>query len=163
VDGHGYAILMIVLGFVFVLSIVPIVGGLLHARRERTLVHAERMKALELSRELPDDVATARIQAAFGQVPAPDKSVEEESLPAKCFSTAFWVAFWGFAGAAGLGGSNVSPGVAYAIAASTGAIGVTAMICGAILGARASAVSIPTRSAKHTIEDDALDVVSCRG
>jgi hypothetical protein len=121
VDGNGYAILGIVLGFVFVLSIVPIVGGLLHARRERTLVHAERMKALELGRDLPDVVATTRIQAAFGKSSPQEKTDVEESLPAKCFSTAFWVAFWGFAGAAGLGGSNVSPGVAYAIAASTGA------------------------------------------
>jgi len=163
VDGNGYAILGICLGFVFLISLVPIVGGFLHAHRERSLVHAERMKALELGRELPDDVATARIKAAFGKSSDTDKSGGGESLPAKCFSTALWVAFWGFAAAAGLGGSQVSSGVAYAIAASAGAIGVTAMICGAILGARAPVATVPGRFSKSRIEDDALDVVSCRG
>jgi len=163
VDGHGYAILGIALGFVFVMSLVPIIGGFLHARRERTLVHSERMKALDLGRELPDDVATARINAAFGNTSASVEGGGGESLSAKCFSTAFWVAFWGFAAAAGLGGSQVSTGVAYAIAASAGAIGVTAMICGAVLGARAPVAALPGRVPKPRIEDDALDVVSCRG
>ena len=54
----------------------------------------------------------------------------------KCFSTALWVAFWGFAAAAGLGGADVNAGVAYAIASSAGAIGVTAIICGTVLAAR---------------------------
>ena len=147
----------------FLISLVPIIGGFLHARRERTLVHAERMKALDLGRELPDDVATARIKAAFGKSSASDKSGGGESLAAKCFSTALWVAFWGFAAATGLGGSQVSTGVAYAIAASAGAIGVTAMICGAILGAQAPVAADPGHFSKPRVEDDALDVVSCRG
>jgi len=163
VDGDGYAILGISLGFVFLISLVPIIGGFLHARRERTLIHAERMKALDLGREMPDDVATARIKAAFGKSSASDESGKGESLAAKCFSTALWVAFWGFAAAAGLGGSQVSTGVAYAIAASAGAIGVTAMICGAILGARPPVAAVPGRFSKPRVEDDALDVVSCRG
>ena len=147
----------------FLISLVPIIGGSLHARRERTLVHAERMKALDLGRELPDDVATARIKATFGKSPASDESGGERSLAHKCFSTALWVAFWGFAAAAGLGGSQTIAGVAYAIAASTGAIGVTAMICGAILGAQAPVAGQPGRFSKPRIEDDALDVVPCRG
>ncbi len=162
-DVNGYAVLGVCLGFVFLISLVPIVGGLLHARRERTLVHAERMKALELGRELPDEAATARIKAAFGKSSASDESGGGEPLAAKCFSTALWVAFWGFAAAAGLGGSQASAGVAYAIAASAGAIGVTAMICGAILGGRAPVAARPGRSSKPRIEDDAFDVVSCRG
>lgn len=162
-DGHWYAILGICLGFVFLISIVPIIGGIWHSRREQTFVHAERIKALELGRDLPDDVATARIRAAFGKPEVSDERGDGESLSAKCFSTAFWVAFWGFGSAAGLGGSQTSVGVAYAIAASAGAIGVTAMICGAVLGARTPAEAPRYRSSKQRIEDDALDVVSCRG
>jgi hypothetical protein len=37
------------------------------------------------------------------------------------------------------------------------------MICGAILGARAPVAGERNRLSKTTIEDDALDVVSCRG
>ena len=81
-DGQAYAIIGIVFGFVFLISLVAIVGGLLQARRERTLNHAERMKALELGRELPDDVATARIKAAFGQSSAPEDG-GRESLASK--------------------------------------------------------------------------------
>ena len=153
------------IGFVFLLSVIPIVGGLMYARRERLLTHAERMKALEMGGALPDDAATARIKAALGQSPADDDR-GKDSLARKCFSTALWVAFWGFAAAAGLGGAAVNTGVAYAIASSAGAIGMTAIICGTILASnQAPATNHSDFRAKplNHHDADALDVVSCRG
>jgi hypothetical protein len=150
--------------FVFLLIIIPVVGGLMYARRERLLTHAERMKALELGKALPDDATTARIKAAVGQGTA-DAEGSTGSLARKCFSTAVWVALWGFAAAAGLGGAAVSSGVAYAIAAATGAIGVTAVICGTILAVQVAPVAEDAMEcAKRRTDDaDAFDVVSCRG
>jgi hypothetical protein len=153
----------IVFGFVFLVSIVPIIGGLMYARRERLLTHAERMRALELGAQLPDEAAIARVRASSGQSASANDG-DEGSLVRKCYSTAVWVAFWGFAAAAGLGGAAVSAGVAYAIAASAGAIGVTSVICGTILASRASVTSLANGYGKSTTDDvDAFDVVSCRG
>jgi hypothetical protein len=153
----------IVFGFVFLVSIVPIIGGLMYARRERLLTHAERMRALELGARLPDDAATARVRASSGQSASADNG-DKGSLAGKCYSTALWVAFWGFAAAAGLGGADVSAGVAYAIAASAGAIGVTSVICGTILASRATVANLANGYGKSTTDDvDAFDVVSCRG
>jgi hypothetical protein len=152
------------IGVVFLLSIVPIVGGFMYARRGLLLTHAERMKALELGVDLPDHAATARIRAAQGQSPADDRG-GNESLARKCFSTALWVAFWGFGAAAGLGGADVNAGVVYAIASSAGAIGVTAIVCGTVLASRPAPTSDYSNvHAKPTNADaDAFDVVSCRG
>jgi hypothetical protein len=157
------AAIVIGIAFVFLLSVIPIVGGFIHAHRDRVLTHTERMKALEMGRELPGHEATARLRAAFGQ-PAPADEGDVASLARKCWSTALWVAFWGFGASAGLGGASVSSGVALAIAVSAGAIGVTAMICGTILASTA-AVNAPLNGyAKHRIHDaDAIDVVSRRG
>ena len=116
----------------FLISLVSIVGGFQHAKRVRLLTHEERMKALELGRELPTDEPVA---------PSGGES-KPESLPRKCFSTAFWVGFGGFIAAASQGftpaaGLGIAGhGIAIAIAASTGAIGVTALICGTILAAK---------------------------
>ena len=152
------------MSMVFLLTIIPIVGGFMYARRGLLLTHAERMKALELGAELPDHAAAARIRAALVPPPANDDG-RPESLARKCFSTALWVAFWGFAAAAGLGGADVSAGVAYAIASSAGAIGVTAIICGTVLASRREpAAHDAINHAKLATEDaDAFDVVSCRG
>jgi hypothetical protein len=147
---------------VFVIGVMSIVGGFIHARRERQLVHAERLKALEWGIVLADGGTDARKGAA----PTPSSTTEvgsREALARKSYSTALWVAFWGFAAAAGLGGADVSAGVAYAIAASTGAIGVTAVICGTILAARMPAASHADAYMKQTADADAYDVVSCRG
>ena len=141
------------------ISLVAIVGGFVQVRRQRMLAHAERMKALDLGRSMPDDVATARIRAAFGRLTG--SSDEEASPSRKCFSTAIWVAFWGVMAAAS--GSGVSPGVSLAIAASVGAIGVTSVICGTVLAARSSEATAHQHAAKAPIEDDAFDVVSSRG
>jgi hypothetical protein len=147
---------------VFMVAVIPIVGGLMYARRERLLTHAERMRALELHTELPDHAALSRTKAATGQSVADEAS--QGSLARKCYSTAVWVAFWGFAAAAGLGGAEASAGVAYAIASAAGAIGVTAVICGTVLASRVPSAEHLNGYAKRTVEDaDAFDVVSCRG
>jgi hypothetical protein len=152
------------LGMLFLLTVIPIVGGLIYAHRERVLTHTERMKALELGAELPDRAATARIKATLGQ-PTREDDGGKESLARRCFSTAVWVAFWGFAAAAGLGGADVNAGIAYAIASSAGAIGVTAIICGTVLASRPTQSAYDSNNhAKHATDDaDAFDVVSCRG
>jgi hypothetical protein len=150
-----------VLGGVFLLALVAIVGGFLHYRRERLLSHKERMKALDLGREMPDDAATARIKAAFGSPSSAGDSEASEPLARKCFSTALWVAFWGFLGASQ--GGWVNPAIAIAIAASVGAIGVTAMICGATLAMRSPAEAPYRPVAKSAMEADSFDVVSRRG
>jgi hypothetical protein len=146
------------IGGAAVISLVAIFGGFMQVRRERMLTHAERMKALELGRSMPDDAATARIRAAFGKLTGSD---EDASPSRKCFSTAIWVAFWGFMAAAS--GAAASTGVALGIAASVGAIGVTAIICGTVLAAKESATAPPIGSSKPRIEEDAFDVVSSRG
>jgi hypothetical protein len=63
-----------------------------------------------------------------------------------------------------LGGAAVSTGVAYAIAASAGAIGVTAVICGTVLASNTTAKDPLNGYVKHRVGDaDAIDVVSRRG
>ena len=148
-------------GGMFLLGLVGIVGGFLHYRRERLLTHQERMKALELGAELPDDAATARIKAVYGTSATDKSSDESESIARKCFTTALWVAFWGFLAAASPGGpARFATATSVAIAASAGAIGVTAMICGTILAMRPPARTITT---KPGFEADTYDTVARRG
>lgn len=154
-------VIFAVLGGSILVALVAIVGGFLHYRRERLLTHAERMKALEMGREMPDDAATARIRAAFGTLSSGDKDGEPESLPRKCYSTALWVAFWGFLAASQGGWVNQS--IAIAIAASVAAIGVTAFVCGTVLAARTHTGPTAASFRKERIDADAFDVVSRRG
>ena len=44
-----------IVGMSIPIILVPVILGLRHARLERELEHAERMKALELGRTLPKD------------------------------------------------------------------------------------------------------------
>ena len=148
-------------GGTFLIALVAIIGGFLHHRRERLLSHQERMKALDLGREMPDHVSTARIKAALGTLSSGHDEDESGSLARKCFSTALWVAFWGFLAASQ--GGWVNHAVAGAVAASVGAIGVTAIICGTILAFRPPAAATLRPVSKPAVEADALDVVSCRG
>ena len=156
------SLVAIVLGNVVLISLVAIIGGFLHHRRERLLKHAERMKALELGRELPEDRSAAQTKAVFNTFSSGSESAAEssESLPRKLISTAFWVAFWGFAFAAQ--GGFFNQGIAIAIAVAAGAIGVAAIVCGTVLASRAP-VSSSAAAFKPKIEDDAFDVVSSRG
>ena len=126
-------------GGLMLLGLIAIVGRFLHYRRERLLVHAERMKALELGRELPDDAA-ARIKAASeAETPeaAEGSAKGEKSLPIQVYTMTAWTsgcgmlfACWSSANAHG------GIGVALAIALAAGAIGVTGMICGTILASK---------------------------
>jgi hypothetical protein len=147
-------------GLGFILVLAAIVGGLLflHFRRERLLFHEERMKALELGRELPDTAAIARLKAVCTDPGGVGKS---ESLPRTCYSTALWVAFWGFVFASQAG--HGSEAIAVVIAVSAGSIGVTAVICGTILATRTRSARTSRVASKPFIESDALDVVSSRG
>jgi hypothetical protein len=148
-----------ILGGTFLIGLVSIVGGLLQSRRVRFLTHLERMKALEVGRELPSDA-----------VPPSGGEIKYESLARKCFSTAFWVGLAGGAAAASQGFIQTATpgiadlGIAIAIVTSTGAIGVTALICGTVLATKAPLA--PARRAgshKFESESDAFDVVSTRG
>jgi len=119
------------LGSVVLIALVAIVGGFLHSRRERLLTHNERIKALEMGRELPDDAATARIKAVYGVV---EKSeTDAKSFATQCYNNTGYICGSGFFFAMV---SSSSHGVAYALAAASGAIGVTGLICGTILASR---------------------------
>lgn len=134
-DTQTLVVMSIIIGTVLV-SLVAIVGGFIHYRRERLLMNAERMKALEMGRDLPDDQHTAQLKAIFSGTNSDESGNGCDSNPArKAYSTALWVAFWGFLAASG-SGNHVNQAVAIAIAASVGAIGVTAMICGTVLATR---------------------------
>jgi len=167
------SILGLIIGAGVVVGLVAIVGGFLQNRRDRLLTHQERLKALELGREVPDDVATARMKVAWG-VASRDKQADSGdddegasgALSRKAFSTAIWVAFWGFLAAGqsvSVGRSPVITAVCIGIAASTGAIGVTAVICGTILAMRTPKSGSSGVTRKAEFEGDALDVVSRRG
>ncbi len=127
--------------------LIACIGGFLHARRGRLLVHAERMKALELGREMPDDPATARLKAIHQiETPEAEESPSQpKSLANQCYSTTGYVCGCGFV-FAWMAQSN--HGVAIASAAATGAIGVTGMICGTVLAAKSTA-SNESRSLAH--------------
>ena len=154
-------LLYVILGAVVLISLVAIIGGFLQCRRERLLDHRERMRALELGQEMPDDAATARIKAAFGVSRNDDKGDWEGSPARKCFSTTLWIAFWGFLAAGQAGAANRA--VAVAIASSVGAVGVAGMIGGTILALRASAAPTSNSISKPAIDADAFDVVCSRG
>jgi hypothetical protein len=153
------ALIVILICGVVLLALVAIVGGFVHSRRERLLTHQERMKALELGRDLPDNAATARVKAVFG-AGSTDEG-DARSLARKCFSTALWVGFWGFLFASQTSWANM--GIAIVIACSAGAVGVTAMICGTILALRGSSDVDHRLATKPAFESDAFDVVSRRG
>jgi hypothetical protein len=147
-------------GGLTLLGLVGIVGGLLYRHRARLLTHQERMTALELGRDLPDDSATGRLKAIFGASSSGEPD-ESRSLARKCFSTALWVAFWGFVFAS-QGGWNHT-GISIVIALSAGAIGVTATICGTILAVHGRSAASTAAHSKGLIDSDAFDVVSRRG
>jgi hypothetical protein len=158
-------IAMTSIGGLMLLGLVGTIGGFLHYRRERLLLNQERMKALELGRQPPDDPETARVKAMYGARSSRDEA-RSRSLARKCFNTALGVGCVGF-------GTAILPGllpfgfantdVVIAIAASAGAIGVTAIICGTILALRMPSEPPPMGASKPAVESDAFDVVSSRG
>lgn len=160
-DANIPTFLYAMFGGMLLIAMVSIFGGFLHYRRERLLTHTERMKALELGREMPDDAATARVKAASGISPSDDKTDDIGSLARRCFTTALWVALGGFLAASQ--GGRVNPSIAIAIAASVAPVGITAMVCGTILAVRTSAGPALRPFSKGPLDADALDVVSRRG
>jgi hypothetical protein len=126
--------LFAVIGGGGLIALIAIVGGFLGSRRQQQMAHMERMKALELGREIPDEIGVARAKAVAD-------AAGEKSYAGKCFSTTGLACFWGFlfaVGAAAKEGGD-APGAAYAIAAAAGAVGVTGLICGTVLAARTPA------------------------
>ncbi len=118
------------------LCLVPIIGGFLHYRREPLLYphRADEARRSRWGRDLPDDSATARVKAVYGSPDKPEGAPSgEKSLAVQCYTTTGWVAGLGLLFAMQASGN---PGVAYAIAASAGAIGVTGMICGTVLASK---------------------------
>jgi hypothetical protein len=113
-------------------------------------MHSER------GREIRENEEAARVWPVSGQSSA--EHSERESLARSSFSTASWVALGGFMAA--FGAAGFSPGVAIAITAATGAIGVAAVICGTILAAIPNGSRLDT---KLGVDEDAYDVVSSRG
>jgi hypothetical protein len=138
---------------VLILCLVPIMGGFLHYRRDRLLTHAERMKALEMGRDLPDDSTTARLKALSGTSDSSEESGGEKSFASQCYSTTGYVCGAGFVFAF-MAGANA--GVAYAIAASAGAIGVTGMICGTILASKAAESAPTSLASKPRFDPEAV-------
>jgi hypothetical protein len=165
VDVSMNVVMLALFGGLILAGVVAIIGGLLHARRGRQFMHVERMKALELGRELPDDTETARIKAAY-QVEAAKQAEEPDGLRAmavQCYTTTGWVAGLGLlfaVGAAGVGSSSAA--VSMTVAVSAGAIGVTGMICGTILAAKApepretASTSAPTAPIKPRFDPEAV-------
>src|SRR5262245_49333221 len=94
--------------------LVPVILGIRHARYERELEHAERMKALELGRTLPRDEpwwTLPRISVAIGA-----------GVPAAVFFCAFLAS-----------GELHDPEVAW-VGASL--VSLASVVCGTILAAR---------------------------
>jgi hypothetical protein len=149
-----FIVICSIVGGLILVSLVSIIGGFLHSRRERLLVHAERMKALELGRDMPDDPATMRMKAIFPaekpeeSASQPTSPAEPKSLAAQCYSTTGWVAGCGLLFAAWSSMPGGHSGVAYAIAGAAGAVGVTGMICGTILASKPT-ISNPTEMLAH--------------
>ncbi|WP_406695151.1 hypothetical protein V5E97_29350 [Singulisphaera sp. Ch08] len=103
-----------IVGMAIPIILVPVILGLKHARLERELEHAERMKALELGRTLPKDEpfwGPARISLAFGVgVPV---GVFLCALAATREGNTAQIPLWISAGVVGLGGVVSGAALAY--------------------------------------------------
>jgi len=134
-------------GIALPIVLVPVILGIRHARYEREMEHAERMRALELGRTLPRDEAwwtLPRIGVAIGA-----------GVPASVFFCA-WQASQ----------TQADPKVAW-VAASI--VGLAAVVCGTGLSAwhfvRRDQAADNTGGfhAKPQFDADAYDVVGSRG
>ena len=151
------------LGSLMFIGFVAMIGGFLHARKERLLTHAERMKALELGQPLPEDPGTSRareVARASASIEGPEVN-PQMAMARKCFGSIIWVSFWSFAISASA--STLSTQVAMALAISTAVIGVTLAICGTILASKVPAPSTYVPSYKFQTDPDAYDVAGRRG
>ncbi len=164
-SGNGAEVLLVLVSMAGLVGLVAIIGGFLHYRRERVLLHAERMKALELGQPIPEDRGTTQQKAVLSALSDPPESDPDRAMARKCFSTAIWVAFWGFLFAGGSASSS-SERVAFVIAFGTGTTALAAVIGGSVLAHRASVMGksrqAETFTAKGPYEPDAYDVVGSR-
>jgi hypothetical protein len=132
-----------VLGIAVPIILVPTVLGIRHARHVRELEHAERMRALELGRILPQDESwwsPARICIAIGA-----------GVPIGTFVSA-WMA-------------SETLGFFEPIWASAGVVGLAGVISGTVLAGRyfASRDRFARVADKPYVDAEAYDVVSSRG
>jgi hypothetical protein len=140
-------LLIPIAGMAIPLILVPTILVLRHARMERELEHAERIKALELGRTLPQDEpwwTPARLCVAIGA-----------GVPIGVFGLAF------------LASQTVVDAQPVWVAA--GIVGVAGVVCGTFLAGRYLTHGCPSRlvvnlgQAKPELEADAFDVVGSRG
>jgi hypothetical protein len=136
-----------ILALLIPMIIVPVALGLKHAKLLRELEHAERMKALELGRTLPQDEpfwSPPKICVAIGA-----------GVPIGVFFCAFL--------ASQMGGRHEEVWV------MAGFVGIAGVISGSVLASKyfnqrhLAESSNPYASAKPTVDADEFDVVSARG
>jgi hypothetical protein len=136
-----------VIALLIPIVIVPAALGIKFAQRQRELEHAERMRALELGRTLPQDEpwwSPSKIAATIGA-----------GVPVGS-SLCAWLA-------------TESSGYHEEVWLFSGMVGVAGVICGSILAAkqlahRAEAErAAASANAKPLMDSDAFDVVGSRG
>lgn len=136
-----------IFGMLIPLVLVPVILGLKHSRTLREIEHAERMRALELGRTLPQDESwwtPPRICVAIGA-----------GVPIGVFLCAWQAHLTGHAPAE----------IVFPVAS---AVGIVAVICGSLLAARHFSLRNQADTggrldAKYPVDADAYDVVSSRG
>jgi hypothetical protein len=140
-------ILIPILAIALPIILVPIILGIRYARIERELEHAERIKALELGRTLPQDEGwwtLPRISVAIGA-----------GVPTAVFFCA-WQA-------------SLSMRDSKDVWIAAGIVGLGAVISGSFLAARhfsradRSTGQVHGGPSKFPFDSDAYDVVSSRG
>jgi hypothetical protein len=146
----------------------------LYYRRCRLLTHAERMKALEMGRELPDDSTVAQLRAVMGTTARRDNAnpelITSGALAKRCFSVALWVPLGAIVATQAFsrfhGGAEATLWTAVALITSA------SLICGTVLATRSTSDSkngttelpIGNHRAKTADHDpDAYDVAGRRG
>lgn len=137
------ALIIPIVAMAIPIVIVPVALGMKHARRERELEHAERMRALELGRTLPQDESwwsPGRLGLVIGL-----------SVPISVF---FCAAL-----------ATMSGGFHDVIWVAAAVVGVTGVVCGSRLASHqpASQGYVGGDFVKPTVEEDAFDVAGMRG
>jgi hypothetical protein len=154
------------------IGLVAVVMGILHSRRLRLLTHAERMKALELGREIPDDDALARLKAVCSPIQGSADKAEPVSLSAlarRCFSVALWVPI-ASVGLSLMFGREQAAGD-FVLWAAVGVIATASIICGSNLALKSATLESAADSAARNgfahkdgqHDPDAYDVAGRRG
>ena len=134
-----------IVGMMIPITLVPVILGLRHARVERQLEHAERMKALEVGRTLPQDEPwwnPGKVCVAIGA-----------GVPVGVFFCA-WMA-------------TLAVGFREGIWREAAVVGSSAVVCGSILAAKLLAHRAPVddgavRDAKPVPGVDAYDFAGSR-